>query len=338
MKLLAAGGGTAGHLFPALSVIEEFQKYHDIEVAYVAVKGKIDEKVIGREHPSFKILKIRTRGLRRPLYHPVNLVRAFQYTKEILRVKKFARSFKPDFVFLTGGYAAGIVAMALKNSFPMFIHEQNAVPGLANLYAARYARKVFLSFESAKIHFPEDLRVKIEVVGNPVREVFFTKQICDVPDGIVLVMGGSLGSGEINELMERVYEVDRENVYYHSTGSNEWTKRLSRFPNVVAKDFFDCTPLLWRKAKFVVARAGATTTYEMIRYGVGGILIPWKGSVESHQIENAREAERIGLAKVLVKPDAEIVVEMVRKAVYNPRPGGMSPAKLVYEKIMEAIR
>ena len=338
MRILAAGGGTGGHLFPALAVLEEFQKRHRVEIAYVVSKGRIDDILVPREHPSYRILRINARGLYRPLYSAKNVKRVFQYALEVSRVKRFVRNFNPDFVFLTGGYVAGIVAMAVRSKYPLFIHEQNVFPGKANLYASKFARLVFLSFERTKFHFPKGVGVKIRVVGNPIRDVFYTKRELEIPDGIVLVMGGSLGSDEINSLMERVYELDEENVYYHSVGRNErWKERLSRFGNVRLWDFFDFTPILWRKAKFVVARAGGTTVYEMIRYGVKGILIPWTGSAESHQIENAKEAERAGLATIIEKPDPEKVVEMIREAVYNPKLGVRSVSKDIYKYIMEAI-
>ena len=338
MRILAAGGGTAGHLFPALAVLEEFQKNTDVRVLYAVVSGKIDDKIVKRDHPSYEVVPIRTRGLYRPLYNPKNLKRIFQYIREISKIKKAAERFDPDIVFLTGGYAAGIVSMAIKKRYKIFIHEQNAVPGLANIYASRFAEKVFVSFERSKNYFSEDARSKIRVVGNPIRETFYRKELLDIPDGIVLVMGGSLGSEEINSLMEKVYEIDRKNIYVHSTGSEDWTKRLTRFPNVIARNFFESTPILWRKAKLSITRAGATTSFEMIRYGVRGILIPWKGSAESHQMENARVVEERGYGKILTDPSPEMIVEFVNKAVYNPVFGVPNPARLIYREIMEAIR
>jgi UDP-N-acetylglucosamine--N-acetylmuramyl-(pentapeptide) pyrophosphoryl-undecaprenol N-acetylglucosamine transferase len=337
VKILASGGGTGGHLFPALAVLEEFQKRHEAEIAYVTVAGKIDERIISRDHPSYKRIRIRTRGLYRPLYNPKNIKRFVQYFHEMRKIRKFARKFQPDFVFLTGGYASGIVAMALKDRYPMFIHEQNVIPGIANVYSSKYARKIFVSFENTKRYFPESTRFKIEVVGNPIRDVFYTKSVQNIPDGLVLVMGGSLGSADINSLMERVYEIDSENVYYHATGSSLWTERLRRFRNVYPKDFYECTPILWRKAKFVIARAGGTTVYEMIRYKVRGILIPWKGSTESHQIENAEVAKSVGLAEVMEDPDPIEVVERINKSLYNPNRRFSSPAAEIYNMIMEAI-
>ena len=338
MRILAAGGGTAGHLFPALAVLEEFQKHENVEILYVVVSGKIDEKIIKRDHPSYKTITIKTRGLYRPLYNLKNLKRVFQYAREISKIKRTAKKFGPDFVFLTGGYAAGIVAMALKGKYRMFIHEQNAVPGLANIYASRFAERVFISFDRSKDYFPGSVRSKIKAAGNPVREVFYRKEPLDIPDGIVLVMGGSLGSEEINSLMEKVYEIDNRNIYFHSTGSKKWTKKLSKFSNVVARDFFESTPILWRKAKFSITRAGATTSFEMIRYGVRGILIPWRGSAESHQIENAHAVEEKGYGKILTDPSPEMIVEFVNKAVYNPDFGVPNPARLIYKEIMEAIQ
>lgn len=340
MKIAAAGGGTGGHLFPALSIIEKFQRKHDLEVLYFAVKGKIDEKLIKREHPSFQIVPIKTRGLKRPLYSPSNVKRALDYIREILKIKKRLRSFKPDFVLSTGGYAGGLLALASGGKYPLFIHEQNAKPGLANIRSSRLAKKIFLSFKESMKYFSKEVQNKIIVVGNPIREIHFSKRFIDIPDGIVLVLGGSLGSEDINKFMERVYKVDKKNIYVHSTGSKEWVERLSKYQNVMAYQFIDFMPVLWRKAKFVIARAGATTVAEMMYYKKQGILIPWEGSAESHQRLNAKEAERMGLAEVfnISSLSVDYVIEKINNVEYKIAEIMENPSDLIYKKIMEEIQ
>jgi len=335
-----AGGGTGGHLFPALAVIEEFQRKHDVEVLYFAVKGKIDEKVIKREHPSFQVVLIRTRGLKRPLYSPSNVKRAFDYIREIAKIKKYLRFFKPDFVLSTGGYAGGLLAMASAGKYPLFIHEQNAKPGIANLNSSKYAKVIFLSFERSKLYFPKEVWNKITVTGTPVREIHFSKRLVKIPDGIVLVLGGSLGSEDINKFMEKVYKVDKNNLYVHSTGSEEWAEKLSKYQNVIAYQFIDFMPTLWRKAKFVVARAGAATVAEMMYYKKRGILIPWEGSAESHQHLNAKEAEKAGLAEVLniSSLNVDYVIEKINNVKYETTGVMKNPSDLIYQRIMEEIR
>ncbi len=339
MKIAAAGGGTAGHLFPALAVIEEFQKKHDVEVVYFVVEGKIDETLIKSDHPSFEVVPLRTRGLQRPIFHLKNAKRFFQYFSEIRKIRKVLRSFQPDIVFSAGGYAGGLLGLATKTDFSLFIHEQNVKPGVANLHTARFARRIFVSFEASLLEFPKNLRDKIVVSGNPVREIHWAKRYEEIPDGVVLVLGGSLGSEEINTVMERVYEMDRKNIYYHSTGSEFWVRKLSRFKNVRAFKYIDFMPILWRKAKFVVARAGATTVAEMIHYKVGGILLPWMGSAESHQLANALEAEKAGLARVVIggKMSPREILEEINRATFAERFPMDNPAKTIYKVIMEEI-
>ncbi len=339
MRIAAAGGGTGGHLLPALAIIEEFQKRHDVEVLYFAVRGKIDETVLPRDHPSFNLHFTTVRGLQRPLLHPKNLKKLIQYRKEIKKIRKKLASFKPDFVISTGGYAGGLLSLAAKNRFPLFIHEQNARPGIANIAASKYARKIFTSFEESTRFFPKNVQDRIVVTGNPIRDLLFNKREVDVPDGIVLVLGGSLGSEQINSIMEKVYEIDRKNIYFHSTGNQMWARKLSRFENVFAFQFIDFMPVLWRKAKFVVARAGATTVAEMIHYKVEGILFPWTGSAESHQLANALEAEKTGLA--LVVKDGNIsprdILEEINRCRYSLRFPQENAAKKIYELIMGEI-
>ena len=340
MKIAAAGGGTGGHLFPALSIVEKFQRKHEAEVLYFVVKGKIDEKVMKREHPSFKIIPIETRGLKRPLYSPSNVKRAFDYMREILKIKKHLKTFKPDFVLSTGGYAGGLLSLASEGKYPLFIHEQNAKPGLANMKSSKLARKIFLSFEGSKKYFPKEVQDKIVVTGNPIREIHFSKRLIDIPNGIVLVLGGSLGSEDINKFMEKVYRIDKNNIYIHSTGNKEWVEKLSKYQNVLAYQFIDFMPVLWRKAKFVIARAGATTVAEMMYYRKQGILIPWEGSAESHQRLNAKEAERLGLAEVfsITSLNVDYVIEKINNVKYKSVEITKNPSDLIYQKIMEEIR
>ncbi len=340
IKIAVAGGGTAGHLYPALALIEVFQRYHEIQVVYFVVKGKIDEKVVPKEHPSFRIVPIETRGLIRPIWSFKNFKRFLSYTKEIIKIEKVLKKFKPDFVFSTGSYAGGLLALAAKKKYPLFIHEQNVKPGIANLKTAKYARKIFVSFDITELEFPETFRRKVVVTGNPTRDYTnIRKYVGEIPDGVTLVFGGSLGSEFINSLMMRVYEMDKDTVYVHATGNKNWTLKLNRYRNVIAYDYIDFMPILWRKAKFVIARAGATTVAEMLRYKVPGILIPWEGSAESHQLLNALQAEEVGLAMVLRENELtpRLVYENVRGSVYNYRLPSENPAFRVYKCIMEEI-
>ncbi len=333
MRIVAAGGGTGGHLFPLLSILEEMEKRVDLEVLFFAVEGKIDERIVKREHPSYKLVSLNVRGLERPILNLKNLSRIFKYARAFLKVKKHLKDFKPDAAIFTGGYVSAVVGFTFSRKVPIFVHEQNAVPGIANLFLSKKARKVFVSFDETLGYFKN---ANVIVSGNPVREIFYTKRKIDIPDGIILVLGGSLGSELINSVMEKVYESVKDEIFVHSTGSAPWTERLSRFENVIAFDFVDFMPLVWRKAKMVIARSGATTIGEMIRYGVGGVLIPWKGSAGRHQIENALALKK--LMRVKIVDEGDLKAKTVIEALGDWRQEGRgNPVKIIVDEILEEI-
>ncbi len=339
MRVVAAGGGTGGHLFPLLAILEEMNRRTEIEVLFFSVEGKIDDRLVRRDHPSYDVVPLEIRGLKRPLHSLENLSRIFEYLKVVGRIRRRVREFDPDLALLTGGYVSAVVGFALPKKIPIFVHEQNVVPGLANRYLMGRARKIFLSFEESLEFVPDEFRGKVEITGNPVRDLSFSKSILNVPDGLVLVLGGSLGSELINSTMEKVYEMDRESFYVHSTGDDSWTRRLSRFENVLASNFLDHMPLFWRKARFVIARAGASTVGEMMYHGVGGILVPWRGSAESHQMENAKAAAKRLDVEILSEEDVnpDLILERVRASVYRRRTPSKNPAVGIVESIMEEI-
>ncbi|MCD6551774.1 undecaprenyldiphospho-muramoylpentapeptide beta-N-acetylglucosaminyltransferase [Thermotoga sp.] len=338
IRVAAAGGGTGGHFYPLLATLETLSRNVKTKVLFFAVKGKIDEKVVKQEHPEYEVVTLDVRGFLRPLYHPQNLWRATKVISAILKVKRELYRFKPDAVLLTGGYVSGVVGLAAKNMrVPIFLHEQNVVPGLAVRTVARYARKIFISFEKTK-EFLEEWKDRIVFTGCPVRE---SDEEATLED-FVLVLGGSLGSDLINSLMEKVYHRIPHLRFVHSTGSQKWAERLSRFPNVDAYSYIDNMPSLWKKARMSISRAGASTIGEMLYHGVPGILIPWEGSAESHQLENALEAERLSYAIVVREKEAtpQRIIEAIDKITKKGKIEKMkeNPASIISREIMGEIR
>lgn len=338
IRVAAAGGGTGGHLYPLLAILETLSKDVETKVLFFAVKGKIDEKVVKQEHPEYEVVTLDVRGLFRPLYHPKNFWRAAKVVNAILKTKKELLRFKPDVIVLTGGYISGVVGLAAKNmGVPIFLHEQNVVPGLAVKTVAKYARKIFVSFERTR-EFLTEWKDRVLFTGCPVRE---TKEEVDLED-FVLVLGGSLGSDLINSLMEEVYRRISCIRFVHSTGSRRWAERLSVFPNVTAHPYIENMSSFWKKARASISRAGASTIGEMIYYGVPGVLIPWEGSAESHQLENALEAERLGYAIVVREKEAtpQKIIEAIDKTMKKGKIEKMkeNPATIISREILGEIR
>ncbi|AEH50772.1 UDP-N-acetylglucosamine--N-acetylmuramyl-(pentapeptide) pyrophosphoryl-undecaprenol N-acetylglucosamine transferase [Pseudothermotoga thermarum] len=300
MKIAAAGGGTGGHLYPALAVLESIVKIKDIDVVYFCVARGLENKIIPLEHPEYKRVVVDIMGLKRPIINPVNIKRLLKIAK--IKSMISSETKECDFGFLTGGYVSFPVGKALLSQHkPIFIQEQNIVPGLTNKVLSKNARKIFVGFEETVRYFPRSVRKNVIVTGNPIR-IKENDEWNEAKD-FVLVMGGSKGSEFLNSIMEQIYSIDHETTFVHITGDSNWTKRLSKFKNVLAYDYIYSMASVWRRARLVIARAGALTVSEMLYFGVPGVLIPWEGSAGRHQVKNAMYLEKTGRAVVLRQKD-----------------------------------
>jgi UDP-N-acetylglucosamine--N-acetylmuramyl-(pentapeptide) pyrophosphoryl-undecaprenol N-acetylglucosamine transferase len=206
MRLILTGGGTGGHIYPLVAVYDEIKKATSLEVLYIGKKGGMEEGIAAKNGLDFFGLEIV--GMNRG--KPWQLFRlALLYCRAVYKSIAKIRSFKPDIIFATGGYAcfpACFAAIILR--IPFCLHEQNALPGKANLFLARFAFKTFVSFSSSLRKF----RTKRPVIltGLPVRDVFFncstqkTREILGFSssDRVILITGGSRGAGFLNALGE----------------------------------------------------------------------------------------------------------------------------------------
>ncbi len=340
MRIAVAGGVTGGHLYPALAVLESLSKLRDgLEIAYFCLERGLEGRIIPVEHPDYHTIKLDVSGLQRPVFSLTNIKRLLK----IIRVKSMITSEvqQCDFGFVTGGYVSYPVGkVVLEQKKPLFIQEQNIIPGLANKVLSRGARKIFVGFEDSVTYFPRSVRKKIVVTGNPVRikEDSFWNEAVD----FVLVFGGSKGSSFLNSVMEEIYEEDSTTIFVHATGDPEWTRRLSRFKNVIAYDYIYSMTPVWRRARVAIVRAGALTISEMLYFGVPGVLIPWEGSAGKHQIMNAMYLERIGRAVLLREKDCnkDNLLAALRKAMKLERREEKkeNPASEIAKLILEEIR
>jgi UDP-N-acetylglucosamine--N-acetylmuramyl-(pentapeptide) pyrophosphoryl-undecaprenol N-acetylglucosamine transferase len=306
LKVVFSGGGTGGHYYPALSVLKYLNKYYNkLEVIYFTTKGRIEEKKLPTDFPKAKLISLNTKGLERPLYNVKNITRAFEVLSDTRKVEKIIKEFKPVFGFLTGGYVTVPVGLALKKqNIPFYLHEQNSTLGISNKVLSRWAKKVFVSYEETK------LNDKFIFTGNPVRtpekEIPRTYLrnfgIKDLNKRCILVFGGSLGSNEIDELMYKVYEKEKINNYIHITKNQE---KFKQFPNVFTFEYIENLYELMAVSDGVVSRAGATTLAEIQFYDLSGILIPWKGSAENHQLKNALSLKKEGKIAVIDEEKVE---------------------------------
>ena len=297
MRILVAAGGTGGHVYPALAVLEELRSRGVVSrIGWVGNRHGVEGKV-AQQYPWIELLNLPSQGLdrRRPWTWPASLLRAFG---GLLRALRIVRRFRADLVFGTGGHASLsplIAGWILR--VPTVIQEQNARMGLANRVLSRIADLVLLSF-SATHGVPRQARAR--VTGNPVR-----RNVTEVHPQLgdeLLVVGGSLGSRSLVEAMIRAApELARTPgfrmrlVVGRSAPVEEVTASLAQAgvrAEVVryAEPFADALS----QARLVVARAGATTAAEVAVAGRPAVFVPWDGAAGRHQHANAQEMARAG--------------------------------------------
>jgi len=317
IKIAAAGGVTGGHLYPNIAVLEEFQKRYDVEVLYFCVSGKIEERLLPQVHSEFERYSLEVKGLRRPIFHPENVVRFARLITNSNKVEQKLKEFSPDFVYVTGGYVSYPVAKAAKKLvIPVFIQEQNTLPGKANVTISNFAQKIYLAFEEAISRFPEKVRDKIEVTGNP---IWVREGKVDLSHPSVIVIGGSGGSEFLNKVTLEIASELPDIHFILSTGGKQLEGTVPQ--NVEVKNYIENMYAYWRSVDLAITRGGATTISELIYFNVPAIVVPWEGSTESHQIVNAKIIEKEGLGVMLREGEysKEKLISTIRKLIQKGR-------------------
>jgi UDP-N-acetylglucosamine--N-acetylmuramyl-(pentapeptide) pyrophosphoryl-undecaprenol N-acetylglucosamine transferase len=305
MRLLIAGGGTGGHLFPGVAVAEELRaREPDAPVLFVGTKRGIEARVLpdlGWQLELIEVSGLKTVGALGAIRGVFRLPRALWQARRILK------TFKPDAVIGVGGYASGpIVLMAKLRGIPTAICEQNSIPGLTNKILGRLVRAVFLSFEESRRFFKPK---KTHMTGNPVRRELVQKLLVAPPPAgervHVLVSGGSLGAVAVNELaanaLIRIAKDTPQGITItHQTGEKglEATTKLYADAGVTAdcRAFIKDMASTYLAADLVIGRAGATTVAELAIAGKPAIFIPYPFAADNHQEINAREMATAGAA------------------------------------------
>ncbi len=313
LKIAFCGGGTGGHYYPAVALLQEIGKRTDFDLLYFTVKGKIDDRSVERDFPGVSKVPLELRGLLRPLYSPGNIPILFSHMMAKKQVLRSLMDFRPDFLFSTGGYISfPVIKAAHELKIPIFIHEQNSIAGITNKRMAKYAEYFFISFEetAGEVKLPAE---RIVLSGNPVRESTKSREELLKGFGLsselpfVVVLGGSLGSSVINDACEKLYDLLEESNMFmnflHSTGDEEKAKDLLRFPFVRSFAYIENLSDAIAVSDLVISRAGATTIAELQYHGRKGIIIPWPGAAENHQLHNAISLERLGLGYVILESD-----------------------------------
>ena len=321
MRLMIAGGGTGGHLFPGIAIAEELRAQHpDCAVRFVGTARGIEARVVpaqGWELDTIEVTGLKTVGLVGALRGVGRLPRALWQARRVLK------AFKPDAVIGVGGYASGpVVLMAKLRGIPTAICEQNSIPGLTNRILGRLVRRVFLAFEESRRFFAPK---KIAMTGNPIRRDLVAKLLAGEPhdDGKlhVLVAGGSLGAVAVNDLASQaLIALAKETplAIVHQTGEKDADKIRARYaeagvPAEVSAFIVDMAGA-YLGADLIVCRAGATTVAELAIAGKPALFIPYPFAADDHQTRNAREMVERGAALSFAQQDltAEALAAAIR--------------------------
>src|SRR5579875_1450871 len=315
MRIAVSGGGTGGHIYPALALIREIQKKHtNAEFLYIGTMNGLESKLVPRENIPFKAIHIT--GFKRKLSFE-NVKTIFRFLKGVSDSKKILKDFKPDVVIGTGGYVCGpVVYAAAKLKIPTIIHEQNSVPGLTNKFLSRYVSKIAICFAEAKEYFPAN---KVVFTGNPrASEVIGQDGIkgrlsagLSTTKPSVLIFGGSRGARPINEAVIQAlpefagksYQVLYITGDVHYENVKKEVELVGNPENVLIKPFIHNMPEVLAGIDLVVSRAGATTLAEITSLGIPSILIPSPYVTNNHQEKNAKSLSDQGAAQVLLEKD-----------------------------------
>ncbi|MCB5953136.1 undecaprenyldiphospho-muramoylpentapeptide beta-N-acetylglucosaminyltransferase [Enterococcus sp. BWT-B8] len=326
MKILVTGGGTGGHIYPALAFINYVKKIDsEAEFMYVGTENGLESKIVPLYGIPFETIEIQ--GFRRSL-SPQNLKTVYLFLSSIGKAKKIIRSFQPDLVIGTGGYVSGSVVVAAKQlKIPTIVHEQNSVPGVTNKFLSRFASRVAICFPDVAAYFPDE---KVVLTGNPRgQEVADIKQSAilseyDLEPGqpTVVIFGGSRGALKINQAFMEALPFFEDKPYQVLYASGErYFKELQeklnlskrKFNNVSIQPYIDKMADVMGNTQLVVGRAGATSIAEITALGLPAILIPSPFVTNDHQTKNAESLVKAGAAKLI--PDGELTGQQLVAAI-----------------------
>jgi len=327
LKMIIAGGGTGGHLFPGIAIAEEFLKRNPQNaVLFIGTERGLEKRVLGELGYSLKILDvegIKGRGLVK------SFQAALKIPKGMVQSLKTIREFRPDLVVGVGGYASGpSVIMACMMGIPTAIAEQNVLPGVTNRILGKFVDRIFIAFSDTKKWFSDK---KAFVSGNPVRARFQAAgRKTDKTDERfnILIFGGSQGARAINracmDALAFLEAIKDQLRFVHQTGRDDCEEvanayRARSFDAVVLPFIMDM-PAAYNAADMLICRAGATSIAELTVCGKASVLIPFPFAIHDHQTKNAEVLARAGAAEMIPETElsGKLLAEMIERFKNNP--------------------
>jgi UDP-N-acetylglucosamine--N-acetylmuramyl-(pentapeptide) pyrophosphoryl-undecaprenol N-acetylglucosamine transferase len=321
MKIILAGGGTAGHINPAIAIANTIKANDkNAEIAFIGTKKGMENKLVGKA--GYPIHHIEIQGLRRkPTLS--NIKTAYYYLTSPFKAKKLLKEYQPDVVVGTGGYLSWpLIKAAADLGIPSAIHESNAIPGKAVMMVEKMVDRIYINFPTTAEAFSDP--DKILCVGNPLITMPDTatteglREKLGIPKTakkVLLSFGGSLGAERVNEeilALMRDYTSQNPDIFHiHATGKIEYEAAMAKAEeygllqcgNIRLVEYIYDMPLWEKAADAVICRAGAMTIAEMSLLGKACILIPSPNVVNNHQYENARRLFEAGAALMLEEKD-----------------------------------
>ena len=332
MKVIMTGGGTGGHIYPAIAIADKIkERYADAEILFVGTEKGLETKLVPENGYPIEYITVAGFNRKNPLKNIEVIKKLHQGNKQ---AKKLMQEFKPDVVIGTGGYVCGpVVRAASKAGINAYTHEQNAFPGMTNKLLESHVKKVFLGFPEAAEYFkkPE----KHIVAGNPVRKAFFDADMkssreklgFDKDDFVLLVFGGSQGAGRINKAMIEVIKTLNGTAGVQvcmATGARYYDAIMQELRDVLGADPAENIHILeyisnmdeyLSAADLVVSRSGALTVAEVTVCGKAAIFIPFPYATGNHQFYNAKAVADHGGAVIIEEEnltDEKLVAEILK--------------------------
>lgn len=364
MKVLLAGGGTGGHVYPAIAIANKIKEHNpDCEILFVGTKNGIESEIVPKA--GFELKTVTVQGFKRKIDLD-NIKRVFKLCKGLEQSRRIVKKCKPDIVIGTGGYVSGPVLFnAAMNKRVTIVHEQNSFPGVTNKILSKVATKVLTSFEDSHKRFPEASQDKLVLTGNPVRKEilnsrkFIARKNLGISEDkkMVLCYGGSGGSEEINDAMRLVIEnmVKEDVAFIFATGKVYYDEFIETIKDIELKPYQRVMPYLDNMADglaasdIVIGSAGAISLAEITALGKPSIIIPKAYTAENHQEYNAKSIESQGAGIAILEKDLtpqslneavfkllgdkELLIDMANNAKKIGKPEAID---LIYNEIMKS--
>lgn len=326
LKIMITGGGTGGHVFPAIAIADAIKKLRpETEFLFVGANGKMEMERVPKA--GYPIVGLNVAGFQRSM-SVKNLSFPFKLLSSLWKARRIVRAFKPDVVIGTGGYASGpVMRSAQRANIPTLIQEQNSYAGVTNKLLGKRAEKVCVAYDHMEAFFPAD---RIVFTGNPVRSDILNLEGkraeglqyygLDPEKRTIVVIGGSLGARTLNNAMRdnvQFFEkYDGVQVLWQCGKFYEYEYsacETAKLPNVQIRAFIDRMDLLYAAADVLISRAGALSISELCLVGKPAILVPSPNVAEDHQTKNALALVEKGAARLV--RDAEAVEKMMQEAL-----------------------